>query len=420
MNKGHTIFLMLFVSIFNSLSLFSQPTYDLQFRLEQNDAVVSGIYEVTAQIKANLGNFQMGSSNLVFAYDTLSLSSPAPIGPGPDSLQLQSIHNYSGGNYNKMTLTEPVTGRMSLNIELFDPDSGATVPMSFVDIATIRFTIIDPNIAPALTWRIASPNPLTIFSDDEITIVDANALAAEVLLADLKVFLEGPYSGGSMSTTLNAGGYLPLSQPFNTSPWNYSGPESVTGIPAEIVDWVLVQLRSDETTVVADRAGFITSDGLIVDLNGTSPITFDVLDNNYYFVVNHRNHLSIMSASQIPLNKASSENPYDFTSGQSQAYGTDPLKEFGSGSGVYGMIGGDSNHDGNITVADNNLIILERNTEGYRDEDINMDGNVTIADNNQTMNNRNRSTQVPASSDKGNKKRSPRVTTKNLKKDQID
>jgi hypothetical protein len=125
---------------------------------------------------------------------------------------------------------------MSLNIELFDPDSGATVPMSFVDIATIRFTIIDPNIAPALTWRTASPNPLTVFSDDEITIVDANALAAEVLLADLKVFLEGPYSGGSMSTTLNAGGYLPLSQPFNTSPWNYNGPESVTGIPAGVVD----------------------------------------------------------------------------------------------------------------------------------------------------------------------------------------
>jgi hypothetical protein len=43
MNKGHTIFLILFVSIFNSLSLFSQPTYDLQIRLEQNDAAVSAV-----------------------------------------------------------------------------------------------------------------------------------------------------------------------------------------------------------------------------------------------------------------------------------------------------------------------------------------------------------------------------------------
>lgn len=137
---------------------------------------------------------------------------------------------------------------------------------------------------------------------------------------------------------------------------------------------------------------------MIVDLNGTSPVTFDVGDNSYYVVVYTRNHLEIMNASVMSLNNAAAEAAYDFTTGQSQAYGTDPLAELGTGSGVYGMIGGDSNHDGNITVADNNLIMLKRNTEGYEDEDINMDGNVTVADNNQAMTNRNKSTQVPTAS----------------------
>lgn len=104
-----------------------------------------------------------------------------------------------------------------------------------------------------------------------------------------------------------------------------------------------------------------------------------------------------MNSSLMSLNKAASESAYDYTSGQSQAYGTDPLVELGAGSGVFGIFAGDANHDGNVTVADNNLIMLRRNTDGYQDEDINMDGNVTVADNNQTMTNRNKSTQVPAS-----------------------
>ncbi len=397
--------------------LFAQPTYDLQFRLEQNEATVNGIYEVTAQIKANVDTFRMGSSNLVFTYNTDALSSPAPIGPGPDTLQIQAIHNFSGGDYAKITLTEPAPGRMSLNIELFEPDSGAMVPMSFVDIATIRFTIEDDAEPSDLVWRTASPNPLTLFQNDEATVLNSASLADEVLLADLKVFLEGPYSGGSMSTTLNTSDYIPLDQPFNTAPWNYAGTESVEAIPGGVVDWVLVQIRSDETTEQASRAAFLKSDGMIVDLNGTSPITFDVPDNNYYMVIYHRNHLEIMNATPMTLNEASVESPYDFTSGQSQAYGTDPMVELGIGTGVYGMIGGDSNHDGNITVADNNLIMLKRNTEGYENEDINMDGNVTVADNNKTMNNRNKSTQVPQEEDKNNKKKVDHIQSKRSKID---
>ncbi len=63
-------------------------------------------------------------------------------------------------------------------------------------------------------------------------------------LLDLKVFLEGPFYYVQMIPYLNMAGYLPLSQPYNTAPWNYSGIESVSSIPNyNIVDWVLLEFR---------------------------------------------------------------------------------------------------------------------------------------------------------------------------------
>ena len=59
---------------------------------------------------------------------------------------------------------------------------------------------------------------------------------------NLKTFLEEPYNGSGMNTFLNT--ILPLNQPFNVAPWNYTGTESVTTLPNPfIVDWILVELR---------------------------------------------------------------------------------------------------------------------------------------------------------------------------------
>lgn len=378
----------IYITIFTLLlalpgtGLYAQPTYDLQFRLEQNEATVNGIYEVTAQIKANVDTFRMGSSNLVFTYNTAALSSPDPIGPGPDTLQIQAIHNFSGGgDYAKITLTEPAAGRMSLNIELFEPDSGAIVPMSFVDIATIRFTIEDETELSNLAWRSESPNPLTLFQNDEATVLNSASLADEVLLADLKVFLEGPYSGGStMITDLNTYGSLPLSQPYNVAPWNYPGAESVASMPVNVVDWVLLQIRSSDLPEdsVTSRAAFLRNDGMIVDLNGVSPVTFNLPDNDYHVVVFHRNHLAAMNASLMPLNKASDEAPYDFTTDIDQFYGSIGAHELETD--VWGMAAADGNSDGGVYLEDYILYQINQGAEGYEVADYNLDGGVYLED----------------------------------------
>lgn len=199
-------------------------------------------------------------------------------------------------------------------------------------------------------------------------------------LANIKVFLEGAYLAGSLTTALKSLGYIPLSQPYNTAPWNYSGAESVISIPTGVVDWVLVELRTGTTaaTKAASRAGFLKSDGKIVDLDGSSLLRFSGVSGNYYVVIRHRNHLAIMSAAPITLN--SSSTLYLFTTAQTQAYGTNSLKDLGTGN--FGMVSGDANKDGQITSTDFNEFNPKFKTAvtGYQTEDWNLDGQITSTD----------------------------------------
>ncbi|MCP5064843.1 MAG: hypothetical protein GY936_20680 [Ignavibacteriae bacterium] len=128
---------------------------------------------------------------------------------------------------------------------------------------------------------------------------------------DIKVYLEGGYNSGALSTALNDNNALPFTQPYNIEPWNYNGTENVAEIPQNIVDWVLVKLRTSKTEQVGDlsRAGFLRQDGKIVDLDGTSNLDFAGLTtNDYYVAVYHRNHLPVMSATKIRINQTTAGN----------------------------------------------------------------------------------------------------------------
>jgi hypothetical protein len=139
------------------------------------------------------------------------------------------------------------------------------------------------------------------------------------------------------------------SSTYSGSPWNYTGSESVTSVPSDVVDRVLVELRTGTSsgTKVATRAAFLKSNGTIVDLDGSSRVTFTgKVAGNYFIVVRHRNHLAVMSANPVSLSASSSL--YDFTTGLAEFYGGDAAD---LGGGVYGMYAGDANTDGVINYA---------------------------------------------------------------------
>ena len=112
---------------------------------------------------------------------------------------------------------------------------------------------------------------------------------------EIKAFLQGPLNGGTMNMDLNNGNMIPLTHPYASA---YTGTESVTSIPANVVDWVLVEIRdpANNTSVLARRACFLRNDGQIVELDGTLGVEFTGLNvSSGYVVVRHRNHLGVMT-----------------------------------------------------------------------------------------------------------------------------
>jgi len=84
---------------------------------------------------------------------------------------------------------------------------------------------------------------------------------------------------------------------INTEIANPAEVFAVTGDDA-IVDWVHVEIRDKDNYLdtLATRAGLLQRDGDIVDLDGVSPLRFNGMNvDQFYVVVKHRNHLGVMS-----------------------------------------------------------------------------------------------------------------------------
>ncbi|MGE5425033.1 MAG: hypothetical protein ACM3N9_06695, partial [Syntrophothermus sp.] len=199
--------------------------------------------------------------------------------------------------------------------------------------------------------------------------------------AKIRVFLEGPYYSGNMSTGISS--VLPLTQPFQGSPFYYAGTEQVTSIPAGVTDWILVELRTDPWSLsrVASRAGFIKSDGMITDVDGASDLHFSGLPGGYYYlVVRHRNHLPVMSA--LPVSVTSTGILYDFTTGSAPVYGgAGGCKLIDPTLSKWGMIAGDANQSSSVYVDDyTDFWLPQFGNSLYTPGDFNMDGSVYIND----------------------------------------
>lgn len=185
---------------------------------------------------------------------------------------------------------------------------------------------------------------------------------------DLSVWLEGPYelSENEMKTVLNDFQLLPgqdpllfvsqqtpAGQPYNTSIWNYNGEEGDNfdynivgdgraGYPSDVVDWVLVSLRNDitENSTFCKQAAWVTKSGAIV-----FPISCDctlTLNEEIYIVIEHRNHLPIMTPNPITVTNAGAN--FDFRNQQSyKTFTGDGQKNIGSG--IFAMYAANADQD---------------------------------------------------------------------------
>lgn len=279
-----------------------------------------------------------------------------------------------------------------------DDSFGATpVTVSFSTDGGATYNIVAAGLPDNDSAFVTAPQVITdlamvkVFVQDEfgLTAFDESdgVFSLEGIFVDLKAFLEGPFSGSGMLSYLNFFGYIPLSQPYSQPPWNYTGTESVAAMPNnDVVDWVLIEVRdaldaqsATGTTIAGMQAGFILEDGSIVTTDGTAPLQFGIeVNQNLFAVVWHRNHLGIMSA--YPLNAAGNLYSYDFTDGQDKAFGN-ALGHKEIASGIWGLVGGDGNADGQVNNTDkNDEWVPQSGSSGYKTGDFDMNGDVNNQD----------------------------------------
>lgn len=223
-----------------------------------------------------------------------------------------------------------------------------------------------------------------------------------------KVFLEGPFDPNllSMSTALSAGGQNSilathaLQQPYgNGNWWNYQGTEQVAQTffdnHPNIVDWVLIELRnhSNNTDIVARRAGFLRSDGSIIDLDGLPGLNFPQTPPNEYFIsVRHRNHLGAMTLAPVLLDQTRSTLDVDYSIPSTTFYGNSSVAEVAPGifalhmgnahiNSILNFTGSD-NDKAAVGITVNSSVTPSNSVPGYHLADIDLNGTATFTGSN--------------------------------------
>ncbi len=207
-------------------------------------------------------------------------------------------------------------------------------------------------------------------------------------------------------------------QPYHAAPWFYNGNEGDdydsqgvvasgnAGYPPSVVDWVLVSLRKTPDGVpVCRTAALLHNNGAIEFITDAfSCCTLD-FDASYFLVIEHRNHLIVMSQEPLPI--VNNVITYDFRNQQSYV---NDLEIFGVHArqkeilpGSFAMLGGngdqhsDAKEDTDITCADGGFWIGALGISGeYNAADYNLDGDINGNDGTLWEENNGKFTSVPS------------------------
>lgn len=210
----------------------------------------------------------------------------------------------------------------------------------------------------------------------------------------LKAFLRGAFNGTRHKDVTNGWANVlkakALNQPYSGAPFNYNGTESVTAATFtvtsgdnDVVDWVLLELKKTDGTLVSRTAALILENGDIVNPDKSAQVSLKAAPGNYHLTIRHRNHLGL---STEPVSFNAGNNAFDFTTASDAAlYGNSSA--FATLNGKKCLIAGNANSNGNVRYngqgndRDAILAYLSFNEVGfasgvYTPNDVNLDGTV--------------------------------------------
>ena len=281
--------------------------------------------------------------------------------------------------------------------------SGFTADIRYPYATAELNTNLEGNLVP---WKLVSSewnaklSPVTRDAGQDwinTTGITAADFAQEWKLADpnytmnVTAYLRGPWNGASMNT--NIGAIMQTTQPYNVSPFNYTGTESVGTIPANVVDWVLIENRKPASglpqdalasTITGSKAGFILNNGSIVGLDGITPISVPITkQGSSFIVIRHRNHLGVISNSIASNGAGTFTNDFSLLANVYKPSGasSDPVTLL-SGGVKYGLWAGDVNKNGLVNSTDVTAIkaAISGSLSGYQLTDVNLSNGVNSTD----------------------------------------
>lgn len=192
--------------------------------------------------------------------------------------------------------------------------------------------------------------------------------------ATVRLFLQGPYDAEqhAMNATLAASGLLPLTSPYAADPHN------VSAVPADAVDWVLLQVRDGpDGTPIASHSAFVRGDGYVIEDDGNPNLRPSLPPGTNWFVaVKHRNHVAVVSAA--PIVYSNETWTLDFTAGADRYLGG-AAAAVEVEPGVWALASGDADGDGHVGACDRAVAESQLDFFGYRRGDLNLDGWVDAA-----------------------------------------
>lgn len=186
-----------------------------------------------------------------------------------------------------------------------------------------------------------------------------------------KCWLQGPYYNGAMQTGQHD--FIPLTSPYAADP------VTVGAIPANVVDWALMELRSTYNgQPVLRKSLWLCSDGYLKMPGKPYVILMNTAPGPYFVVIRHRNHLAVMSATAVQFAASGSPPLLDLTN-IANVYGNGGVVQVAEG--VVALIAGDADQNGSVLPSDrNSWWRIQVGLSGYLASDFDLDGNVMPSD----------------------------------------
>ena len=314
--------------IISGCSVFSKTVY---IRLASNNSV---------------GNYS-GNVSFAFGTDVYNLPTDLINTVNPKQLNISGI-TANDKQYNGTTLTT-LTGTPILNGVL--PSQVANVTLEGSPIANFNDELPGNDKPVTVTGYTISGSAASNY-----VVLQPSGLTASIFpnttVVNLKLFIEGYYSGGNTMTIANAN-------------------RGVTSI-LNSVDDIEVELRNTTTFLP------IATTSAMLNVDGTAICTFNSTINGlYYIVVKGSNIIQTWSANPVLI----TSNPitYDYTTSMSKAYGNNMIE---LEPGIFGIYSGDINQDGTIDGSDVVDLYNDIESSAFGDliTDLNGDGVVDNSD----------------------------------------